>query len=885
MVRSAIIRLLIVEDNSEDFLLIKDYLSKEFLHPIIEEVQTYTAAKIKLKNSAHFDTILVKLHLLDADSEIMVSKLVKLAGSIPIIILSGNADKDFGNKILALGVSDYLLKNDLTSMQLYKSIAYSLERRHINKDLKESELKYRNLFNLSPIPIWVYDQTTLAFLHVNEAAIKHYGYSKKEFLTMTVHDIKPREKVAGMKEVITSSENLKKSIYRHLKKNGDLIDVEIHSNEINFNNKKACIVLSNDISASVYQQNILAFEKEVYELIATKGISFKEVLKKLIQRIEQIMPASFCSMLQKNEDNTIQNLAAGSVPIKYIKLLNGLAIGSAAGSCGTAMFTGQNVIVADIETDPLWQNYRAIIQPFGFKACWSVPIKKTDGKIVGSVASYFKNIKSPLPHHLNLLERAASLVGILMENRDAAQNITQSNERYNIVAKATSDVIWDWDIAAEKIIWSKGLKEILGYSELNDTTYQDWWSSKVHPEDVKRVTENINNHVKNKIIKWQDEYRFKAANGIYKYIADAGFLILDKNQNASKMVGAMQDITKQKEEEHQLKLLESVITNTNDSVMITTAEPFDEPGPYIIYVNEAFTKMTGYTAAEVIGKTPRILHGVKTDKKELERFKETIKKWKACEMTIINYKKNGEEFWNNMSISPVADVNGFFTHWIAVERDVTASLKKEQEITKAIIQAQEQERSQIGGELHDNVNQILAGVLLNLGMTKGKPLTEQNKWIDISSGYVHMAIKEIRKLSHRLAPVSVDDNSLKETFEELLKSVNINKQFEIKFSIKEVENIEIIGDIQLNLYRILQEQLNNIVKYSKASIIEVSLLLSNNAIQFRIYDNGIGFDTKKNRKGIGLNNIKKRAELFSGNFYIKSSEGNGCEINVEIPLQ
>ncbi|MBC7511772.1 MAG: sensor histidine kinase, partial [Ferruginibacter sp.] len=81
------------------------------------------------------------------------------------------------------------------------------------------------------------------------------------------------------------------------------------------------------------------------------------------------------------------------------------------------------------------------------------------------------------------------------------------------------------------------------------------------------------------------------------------------------------------------------------------------------------------------------------------------------------------------------------------------------------------------------------------------------------------------------------------------------------------------------------EQLNNILKYSKANSIEVSLLLVDNSIQLKIYDNGVGFDTKVNRKGIGLNNIKKRAELFSGNFYVKSSPGNGCEINVEIPLQ
>lgn len=878
-------RILVVEDNPGDYLLIEDYLGEEFFEPVVEHAQTFDAAKIKLKNSPGFDTILLDLSLPDGTGKSLVNEMVELAGTTPVIVLTGNGDKDFGIKTLALGISDYLLKDDLNASQLYKSIAYSIERRRINTELKESEAKYRNLFDLSPIPMWVYDTATQGFLNVNEAATEHYGYSKNEFLTMTVDDIRPPEEVAKMEEITISTANTKKSIYRHLKKNGELIDVEIQSNEIYFNDKKAGLVLINDISANVYQKNILAFEKEVYHMVATTDSSFQEVLNKLTERIEHIMPQSFCSILQKNEDDTMQNFAGNSMPHQYLKCIDGLKIGPSVGSCGTAMFSGQNVIVSNIQEDPLWQNYRSFIEPFGFKACWSLPIKKTDGKIIGTVAAYFKTTKLPQPYHINLLERAASLVGILIENRDAAESITKSNERYNIVANATSDVIWDWELTTNKIIWNKGLKEIFGFEEPADTTHGGWWSSKIHPEDKERVTSNLYRHIKNKIIKWQDEYRFMRADGGYRYIADSGFLILDKNHTATKMIGAMQDITKQKEEEHQLKLLESVITNTSDSVMITEAEPFDEPGPRIIYINEAFTKMTGYSSAEMVGKTARILQGPKTDKKELYRFSEAIRNWQACEVTIVNYKKNGEEFWNNISISPVADENGWYSQWIAIERDVTESLKKDQDVTRAIINAQEQERSQIGGELHDNVNQILAGVLLNLGMTKGKPLSEQNQWIDKSSDYIHMAIDEIRKLSHRLAPVSVDDNSLKDTFEALLKNINVNNQYQIKFSIKEVDKLRIIGDIQLNLYRMLQEQVNNIIKYSKATIIEVSLLLLNNAIQLRIYDNGVGFDTKNSRKGIGLNNIKKRAELFSGTFYVKSSPGNGCEINVEIPLQ
>ncbi|RZA02631.1 MAG: PAS domain S-box protein [Sphingobacteriaceae bacterium] len=158
---------------------------------------------------------------------------------------------------------------------------------------------------------------------------------------------------------------------------------------------------------------------------------------------------------------------------------------------------------------------------------------------------------------------------------------------------------------------------------------------------------------------WQENRVYPSGNGISMFI---------------------RDITQKKKEEQHLRLLESVITNTTDAVLITDADPLDEPGPRIIYVNDAFTKMTGYTAQEVIGKTPRILQGPKSDKEELKRLSNAMRNFEPCEVTIINYKKNGEEFWVNFSVSPVADGNGKYAHLIAIERDVTSH--KEIELQK-----------------------------------------------------------------------------------------------------------------------------------------------------------------------------------------------------------
>src|SRR5690606_20059477 len=131
------------------------------------------------------------------------------------------------------------------------------------------------------------------------------------------------------------------------------------------------------------------------------------------------------------------------------------------------------------------------------------------------------------------------------------------------------------------------------------------------------------------------------------------------------------DITKRKQEENLLRLQESVITNASDAVIITEAEPMEEPGPRIIFVNDALTNMTGYKKEEILGKSPRIFIGPDTSQRELAKLRIALRRLRPCEIEVINYKKNGKPFWVNISVAPVADKSGTITHWIAIERDVT----------------------------------------------------------------------------------------------------------------------------------------------------------------------------------------------------------------------
>jgi PAS domain S-box-containing protein len=131
------------------------------------------------------------------------------------------------------------------------------------------------------------------------------------------------------------------------------------------------------------------------------------------------------------------------------------------------------------------------------------------------------------------------------------------------------------------------------------------------------------------------------------------------------------EIAERQKTEERLRLLESVAVTANDAIMITEAEPIDEPGPRIIYVNQAFTRMTGYTKEEVLGKTPRILQGPRSERTQLDKFRSALKQWQPTVVELLNYRKDGSEFWVEISIVPVANAEGWYTHWVAVERDIT----------------------------------------------------------------------------------------------------------------------------------------------------------------------------------------------------------------------
>lgn len=301
-----------------------------------------------------------------------------------------------------------------------------------------------------------------------------------------------------------------------------------------------------------------------------------------------------------------------------------------------------------------------------------------------------------------------------------------------------------------------------------------------------------------------------------------------------------------------------------------------------INVNEAALKNYGYTEEEFLNIDITQLH----IPDEREAVRKTIKYLDSTNIPFSGnfrqIKKSGEEIEVELySTFLIIDRRRCST---MIALDVTEKNIAEVRLTRAIIETQEEERNVIGSELHDNICQILAGSMLQLSIILGSLNEDRAAIFQKGLDHIKLASVEIRNLSHRLAPAFFDDIDIEESLLQLLSSINPDGRLKTHLSVKaELKHLDLKRDLQINLYRIMQEQLNNIIKYSKATTVEASLSIISGSLYFEISDNGVGFDTAKNFKGIGFANMTRRAKLFSGSFNVESSINNGCKVTITIP--
>lgn len=483
----------------------------------------------------------------------------------------------------------------------------------------------------------------------------------------------------------------------------------------------------------------------------------------------------------------------------------------------------------------------------------------------------------------------------ITDRNKSEELIRASEERFELVTKTTKNGIWDWDIANSKWYMSGRWYEIMGFQPDSPdipSTIEEW-SGRIHKNHLEMVKKALTSHLE-KNIPYDVEYLYLNNFGKYKWHKSVAQAIFDADGKPIRMVGSLSDIHESKLAELELKKSLKEISDYKYALDQAANISITDCDGTITYVNDKFCKQYGYTPEEVIGQNHRIINSNFHPKLFWKNFWKTIMTGKVLKAEVCNVGKDGKYHWGDTSIVPFMDENGKPFQFLAIRTDITEKRKLEKElsqqqlnqqklITEVTIQEQEKERNELGRELHDNINQILASAKLYLGMVKSNE-DPTGILLEQSFAFLNEAIEEIRNLSHSLVAPSLGELDLKEALQSLVAEANKTKGFEM-ILVYDIPSPDFIDSKeQLMLYRIVQEQMNNIRKYAKATKGIIQIAIKNRSLYISITDNGVGFDTNKKSKGIGLRNIQSRVSFYSGFFNIISAPGQGCVLEASIPL-
>ena len=356
--------------------------------------------------------------------------------------------------------------------------------------------------------------------------------------------------------------------------------------------------------------------------------------------------------------------------------------------------------------------------------------------------------------------------------------------------------------------------------------------------------------------------------------------------------------------------IEDVVRFANDIVIVTEAFPLDEPGPKIVYVNDAFTRLTGYTREEVLGKTPRILQGPDSDLKAKAEIKEALSSKKAIRTTILNYSKSGKQYWLDINIIPLKNKKGEVTHFAAIERDLTEI----KEINEQLLELNETKNKFLGIASHDlrnplyiirSFSEVLKDESLGKLNAKQKELLER---IFNSSDYMKSLLENLLDISKiesgkiELDLKVQDLNLLVKTQFELNQLLAQKKDIQLHLQLKEIPKVPFDENA---VVQVIGNFIGNAIKFSPPNT-NIFILTEKleNSVRFSVKDEGPGISDEDQKllfgefqklsakptggeksTGLGLAIVKKIIHLHGGEVGVQSKLGDGSTFFFKLPIK
>jgi PAS domain S-box-containing protein len=524
-------------------------------------------------------------------------------------------------------------------------------------------------------------------------------------------------------------------------------------------------------------ESLLAAEKRILEMVA-KGDSLAEIFDSLCLLVEERAKGVLASVLLLDGDR-LWHGGAPSLPKAYTDAINGAVIGPSAGSCGTAAYRRELVIVEDIATDPLWADYRDLALPHSLRACWSTPVFSPQGDVIATFAMYYREPRRPTQRDQEIIDQITHLTGIAIQKKLALERLQRSEGYLAEAEKLTHTGSWAWDPRTEWALYcSEEMFRILGLDPGESLPTRDNLMQQIHPEDRDWVAKRWKNSLRERVDTF-DEFRVLMPDGTVRHINFSGHPVLDEDGQIIEFVGTAVDVTERKHAELERRRLASLVEQAADLMAIA-----DLSGGTPIYLNKAGMKMVGFDSWEE-ARARRGIHYMFPEDRQFvnEVLWPTVLEqgsWSG-EMRFRHFK-TGEPIPILYSAFRIDDPKtGQPVSVGNVCSDITESKRaedklraSEQRLTDAQMELARVTRMTTLGELtasiaHE-VNQPLAGVIANAEaclrwLDRGTPdldaVRRSAQWV-IADGYrASKVIRRVRALANKAgiekAPLDIND--------------------------------------------------------------------------------------------------------------------------------